>query len=114
MAFGDCYEKTCTLSNACRREPGLVFYLDLITLVPDTPRALLSYCALEPRHATPRACSFARRHCERYCGPDFVKRRRGRVMMVSSVTAAAPIPTVASYAASKSYLTRSDTVVMSG
>lgn len=34
-------------------------------------------------------------------------------MIVSSVTAAAPIPTVASYAASKSYLTRSDTAIVS-
>eukprot|EP00752_Nemacystus_decipiens_P002280 g2160.t2 len=36
---------------------------------------------------------------------DFVARRRGRIMMVSSVVSAAPNPTVAAYAASKSYLT---------
>ncbi|CAM9823883.1 unnamed protein product [Pylaiella littoralis] len=36
---------------------------------------------------------------------DFAARRRGRIMMVSSVVSAAPNPTVAAYAASKSYLT---------
>lgn len=38
--------------------------------------------------------------------PDFAARRKGRIMMVSSVVSAAPNPTVAAYAASKSYLTR--------
>ncbi|CBN78120.1 conserved unknown protein [Ectocarpus siliculosus] len=36
---------------------------------------------------------------------DFVRRRKGRIMVVSSVVSAAPNPTVAAYAASKSYLT---------
>ncbi|CAM9354228.1 unnamed protein product [Ectocarpus fasciculatus] len=36
---------------------------------------------------------------------DFVTRRKGRIMVVSSVVSAAPNPTVAAYAASKSYLT---------
>lgn len=37
---------------------------------------------------------------------DFVRRKKGRIMIVSSITAAAPNPTIAVYAASKSYLTR--------
>ncbi|CAM9719584.1 unnamed protein product [Scytosiphon promiscuus] len=36
---------------------------------------------------------------------DFAARRKGRILMVSSVVSAAPNPTVAAYAASKSYLT---------
>ncbi|CAM9212805.1 unnamed protein product, partial [Hapterophycus canaliculatus] len=36
---------------------------------------------------------------------DFAARRKGRIMMVSSVVSAAPNPTVAAYAASKAYLT---------